>query len=328
MKYFLLAVVCFVGCVISVELYGQAAESDVYIEIIGKPEIEKIGSELSDTLSLKFNLYKHKNTNKESRGFFLKNMDDIQVTASEIIGDDEKAKPPTYIEGSLKKLNRETANVGDIPSDITISLLVDRSGSIDEEEMEKIKLAIEAFAENVPEGCLYFSWFHDDISESIPLTKANFSEANLETTNLNTALYNAIYTKLLEFDNASTIPNLDYEQSYKRNSEIAKRNSANNYLIVLTDGVDDVKNIPKYNNPELDMEVIAFPTLNRALDKYKNKVKVYTLGFGESSENFDEEALRRICMASGNPNGYFLATPENILNDFKVRLTPGIDSRL
>lgn len=314
-------VVFSIGVLVSNGLSGQTPESDVFIEIVGKPEIPKDGSQLSDTLSLKFNLYKHKGTKKEHRDLFLKNLDNVQVTATEVIGHDDKAKPPTFIEGSLKKLNQQTTDVGNIPSDITISLLVDRSGSIDEEEMNKIRTAIRAFVDNVPDGCLFISWFHDDISESVQITKDNFEDAQLITSNLNTALYNAIYTKLLEFDRKAEIPNLEYEKHYTRNMEIAKRNSLNNYLIVLTDGVDDVENIPKYNDLESDMEIISAAKLNSTLKRYKNKVKVYTLGFGEDSDDFDEHALKRICSASGNPNGYFLATPDNILNDFKVRLT-------
>ena len=303
----------------SENISAQTTESDYYIEIIGKPEIKQDGSELGDTLGLKFNLYKNKNTEQEIRSLFISENEEIQVTASETIGKSEKTQPPEYIDGSLKKLKRGTTEKGEMPSDITISLLVDRSGSIDEDEMAKIRAAVEAFVNNVPDSCLYFSWFHDDISASILLTKDNFNEALLETSNLNTALYNAIYTKLLEFDNTSILPNLDFEPDLSRNNGLADRESVNNYLIVLTDGVNDVENIPKYLEP--DMEEISLPRLLTTLGNYKDKVNVYTLGFGENSEDFDEKALKKICMASGNPNGYFLAKPDNLFELFKVKLT-------
>jgi len=296
--------------------------NDLFIEFVGKPDIKKTGSELGDTVTLKFNLYKYKGTAVEERSAFIGENDDLKVTASETIGNSDKQQPLIYIDGSLKKLKRGTTTASNIPSDITISLLIDRSGSIDEQEMAKIKAAVKAFVNNVPEGCLYFSWFNDDISKSIPLTQLNFDEANFQTSNKNTALFNAIYTKLLEFDNTAVLPNLAFENELERNKEIAARNSVNNYLIVLTDGVNDVENIPKYRDP--GMEEIMLPSLLSALEKYKNKVKVYTLGFGENSNDFNENELKRICAASGNPNGYFLAKPDSILQLLKIRLTDEI----
>ena len=313
--------ICWIcGFYFSTNSTAQTSESGYDIEIIGKPEIKQDGSELNDTLGLKFNLYKNKNTKQEERGLFIGTNDEIEVIASEIFSKSEKiAQPPIYIEGSLKNLKRGTAEKGDIPSDITISLLVDRSGSIDTEEMRKIRVAVKAFVNNVPDGCLYFSWFHDDISTSVPLTKDNFDDAKLETSNKNTALYNAIYTKLLEFDNTSVLPNLNFEPELSRNQGMANRNSVNNYLIVLTDGVNDVGEIPKYKEPNI--EEISLPRLLKTIDNYKNTVKVYTLGFGEDSNDFDEKDLQRICMASGNPNGYFLAKPDSIFELFKTKLT-------
>lgn len=307
---------CFSG------LYGQKSDSLV-IEIVGKPNIAGEGSELNDTISIKFNIYKNKGKRNEKRGLFIKENADFKVVVNEFIGDDQVLKSPTYIDGSLRKLKRGISDGDDIPSDITISLLVDRSGSIDEAEMGKIKLAVKAFVNTVPEGCLFLSWFHDDISSSVPLTRENFKDLDFQTSNLNTALYNAIYTKLLEFDKNSVLPNLDYENGLQKNDAISARNSVINYLIVLTDGEDDTDGINKYNDDN-DFEVISFPKLNSTLQKNKNKVKVYSLGFGENSDNFDEKKLKQICMNSGNPNGYFLAKPDSILQLLKVRITDEI----
>lgn len=303
-------------------LYSQYSDS-IYIEIVGKPEIKKKGSELSDTISLKFNLYKNKGKINEQRGLFLNENKEFKVVPRETVGDSKLEKPPVYAEGSLRRLKRGVQSGTDIPSDITISLLIDRSGSIDEEEMGRIKNAVKAFAENVPDGCLYFSWFHDDISTSIPLSLENFNVAELNTSNKNTALYNAIYTKLLEFDKDSELPNLEQEQSLEKNNDIAARNSVNNYLIVLTDGLNDVENIPKYQNPDEFREIFR-PELLRLVEKNSNNVKIFALGFGENSDAFDERELKQICMASGNPNGYFLAKPDSIIELLKIRLTDAI----
>ena len=302
-------------------LHSQYSDS-IYIEIVGKPEIKKKGSELSDTITIKFNLYKNKGKISESRGLFLNENKEYKVTPKETIGESKLEKPPEYLEGSLRRLKRGVHSGTDIPSDITISLLVDRSGSIDETEMGKIKESVRAFAENVPAGCLFFSWFHDDISSSIPLTLENFNEAELNTSNKNTALYNAIYTKMLEFDKDSKLPNLAHEKDLEKNKDIAGRNSVNNYLIILTDGKNDVSDIEKYNSDEF--REIFRPELLSIIEKNVNNVKIYALGFGENSDDFDEGELKQICMASGNPNGYFLAKPDSIFELLKIRITDAI----
>ncbi|MCD4665635.1 MAG: VWA domain-containing protein [Bacteroidales bacterium] len=321
-KYKTLVILSFLLFVFTNGLFSQYSDS-LYIEIVGKPEIKKQGSELNDTITLKFNLYKNKGKLNELRGLFLNENKEYKITPRETIGDSKLEKPPEFVEGSLKRLKRGVSSGTDIPSDITISLLVDRSGSIDEMEMGKIKESVKAFAENVPPGCLFFSWFHDDISSSIPLSLENFNEAELNTSNKNTALYNAVYTKLLEFDQSSELPNLAYENALEKNTEISGRNSVNNYLIILTDGKNDVSDIKKYQDSDEFREIFR-PELLRLIEKNANNVKIYALGFGENSDDFDEKELKQICMASGNPNGYFLAKPDSIFELLKVRLTDAI----
>ena len=303
-------------------LFSQYSDS-LYIEIVGKPEIKKKGSELNDTITLKFNLLKDKGKFKEKRGSFLNVNKEYHVIAKETIGDSKLEKPPAFIEGSLRKLKDGSSSGTEIPSDITISLLVDRSGSIDEKEMGQIREAVKAFVENVPAGSLFFSWFHDDISTSIPLTLENFSDADLTKGNKNTALYNAVYTKMLEFDKNSELPNLAFENGLKKNPDIAGRNSVNNYLIILTDGENDVEDIEKYQNAE-GFKVINQPDVLNLIEDNTNNVKIYALGFGENSDHFNEQELKYFCMASGNPNGYFLAKPDSILELLKGRLTDAI----
>ncbi len=291
----------------------------VYIEMLKFPVInhKKDVSELSDTMTLRFNLVKNWGTEYARKGFYLNESDSIDVKATEYVNNEKDILPITYIPGSLKKLSSDTSG-NSIPSDITISLLVDYSGSISDAEFKRINEAIRSFVEKVPEGCLYYSWFSSDISESKLLTKDIFEEVTRRASKGHTALYNAIYTKLLEFDSTAQVPNMEKELQYKRNMDIARKNSKNNYLIVLTDGVNDVDKIGKYLDG--DWENINSSKLLKALQKYSNKVKVFALGFGENSDNFDEDDLKRICEASGNPGGYFLVKPESILQYFKVDL--------
>jgi hypothetical protein len=278
-------------------------------------------STLSDTITLRFNLIKDKNKENEKRMLFIDESDSVNIEVVEFVDSEPDILPITYIPNSLKKLKVDTTK-GSIPSDITISLLVDHSGSIGDEEYDKIKQAILAFVEKVPTGSLYYSSFSNDISQSVVLTKENFDSVTKRSTRTNTALYNAIYTKLLEFDIDALVPNQDNEKQYKRNLNLSNRKKANNYLIVLTDGVNDVINIGKYRDK--DWENINSSKLLKALKKYSNKVKVFALGFGENSDDFDEEDLKRICIASGNPRGYYLVKPESIIKYFKVDLSNAI----
>lgn len=269
--YPIIFVFLILGIYLPKEILGQTAKSDYYVEIVGKPEIKQDGSELGDTLSLKFNLYKNKDTHQEKRNLFIRESEDIVVTASEKIGDNE-TQPPSYIVGSLKKLKRGTnSEKAEIPSDITISLLVDRSGSINEIEMKKIRAAVEAFVQHVPDGCLYLSWFHDDISSSVPLTKENFNDAMLQISNKNTALYNAVYTKLLEFESTSIDQTfLELVNALDEKNEVSQ-----------IDGIaykDDAGNV-KLNNPRVhmrDLNVLPFPNrkkidLSNYLNAWKSK---------------------------------------------------------
>lgn len=277
-------------------------------------------TELSDTIILTFNLTKINGDNK-IRNMFISESDPLTVEIEEYIGNEKDFPPIIYFDESLKLLKRREMDTieGAIPENITISLLVDHSGSISDDEFEKIQKAILAFVQKVPEGSLFYSWFSSDISASKLLTKDNFDEVTKRTVGKETALYNAIYTKLLEFDANAIIPNEDGEQEYKLNNELAERASMNNYLIVLTDGVNDVEKIPKYQTE--DWEVIFKPKLNSKLRQYRDKVKVFALGFGENSDDFDEEDLKAICRANGNPNGYYLVTPDKVLEHFTVKLT-------
>jgi len=190
--------------------YCQSSDT-IVIEIVGKPVLEKTKYGYSDTLTIQFNLYK----NKERR-LFLDERKDFEINASETKRPGKRPIPLGYKEGSLKKLKRAGTGGEDIPSDITISLLVDRSGSILEPDMAKIRAAVKEFVEKVPDSCLFFSWFHDDISTSRLLTSENFNEIQFKASDKNTALYNAIYTKILEFDKDSVFPNLKYEEGLEK----------------------------------------------------------------------------------------------------------------
>ncbi|MCD4730165.1 MAG: VWA domain-containing protein [Bacteroidales bacterium] len=298
-------------------LYSQDQNEkyEIVVEFDQMDFLPSSKTELNDTMIVGFNLIDNRGTEFEERIITLSEKDSIQVDVKEFIGNNEEKRVPEYIPGSLKKLR--TGNFSHkIHEDITISLLIDRSGSINQNEMNNIRSAVEEFAENIPEGQLYYSWFHDDISESYPVTLDNFEELDFSKSNKNTALYNAIYTKLLEFDSASLIPNDTYEQDYQRNLKIASGTRGKNYLIVLTDGENDISKIDKYKND--DFEVIREPELIKKIEeeKFRKSVDIFAIGFGDDDTTYDKEFLEMICKASGNPNGYLHSKKDNISEIF------------
>lgn len=289
-------------------------QSNYSLEIIGTPLFpQEQGKVTGDTMAIRFNIYKDKGLSSEARQQFIRQGAEVILEANEFI-DGIKQKPMEYIQGSIIPLSKEIGR-REISSSITVSVLIDRSGSINATDMEKIKQAVKSIVEQIPNGAVFYSWFQDTVSSSVPLNRSNFEQANFSTSKYNTDLNNAIYMKLLEFDSSSVIPNESLEQNYKRNKEVAGRKTLNNYLIVLTDGADDIRRIMKYEDPKY--EIIPEPKLYNVLHQYSSKVKVYVLGFGDSTSFFNEEKLKNIVKANSNPNGFYLAKPDSVLYLFK-----------
>jgi len=303
LKYLLVIVIIFYPVLI----FGKASQDSLEIKDINI-DYEVEGDFIKETLLITFNLYKG-----EDRDLFIKEGQSIDIKAYEYDKNGIKTKFE-YFPDSFKNLKKNNSGEGKIPEDITISLLIDRSGSLSDSAMIQIQNAVEALVNKVPDSCLYFSWFDSYIYPSILLTQDNFKELNFEREELlNTALYNAIYTKLLEFDEDSIPPNIDFENEYRWNKELSRRNSGNKYLIVLTDGVNDVEGEDNYLNKS-GFRKISNTELKSALMRYKSKdVQLFALGFGEESNNFDSTELKSFCAKSGNPKGYFTSNPDGIL---------------
>lgn len=318
MKKQILLFVCF-SLILTISV-SWAQDNDYKIIVKKKPNFRVVeGIIQPDTFSLGFNIVSTDQTKRVTLG----NPQSLEFELEEKIGD-KPEKAPEFVAGSLKVLKVGGGNTKvEIPKDITVSLLVDRSGSIDTREMQQIKDAVRAFVENpqLPQGSIYFSWFHNDVSSSIPIDKNTFDKANFDTTNFDTDLYNAISIKLDEFELNRINENALFEKGYQKNETLpvrASSDSLNNYLIVLTDGKNDIHNATKYLDKNI--KPVSLEELEKRIMAYNGKIKIYALGYGENSGDFDEEALKRICIASQNPNGYYLAQPDKILELFKTTL--------
>lgn len=135
-----------------------------------------------------------------------------------------------------------------IPDDFTFSVLVDLN--IPEEGKNGIYEAVEKLIDKAPDSCVYLSFFGDEVTSSMLVTKDNFGrfEDMLKRTSSVKYFYGALYAKLAEFDfsNIKNIEEIHRENNYVKNEGIfrrARQNVDRNYLIVFTEG---------YNSPEVE----------------------------------------------------------------------------
>jgi hypothetical protein len=295
---------------------------DYSLEITGKPDFYNNGGIIkqTDSFEINFNIYRNKGKSDELRSLFITNPEKLKIGIREQIGDQILGGKPEYLKGSFKILAKE-GEESYIPEDITISILIDRSGSILEHEMELIRQAVKVFIQAVPDSTVYLSWFHSYISTSVLATKSNADgivDELLTRTSFDTDLYNAIYAKIIEFDSNGLWPNATFENEYDLNPDLANRATTSNYLIILTDGQNDVKNIPKSSYE--GFETIDEAKVFQLIDRYKDKVQIFTLGYGAERGNFDEDILKKIAAYSGNPNGYFFAKPDSVVDRFRKNI--------
>ncbi len=318
-------------------MHGQQANYELDIR-----EIRFAGAR-PDTFSLSFNIYKLHETLDRER-FHLDLPGNINFRVEETRGTRRvAADEPEYLEGSLQLQSFDTDGEQGFPDDITISLLVDRSGSISQDDMRLIREAVREFVFALPEGSVFLSYFHNFISPTYQLSRATFKEAAdtllVARPEMHTDLHNAVITKILEFDTLAAIPNqiIDERYGYIRKNDIARRGSKNNVLILLSDGWDDCgigynRPNPKYHpHPDFgppDPMMNQFEQPDEVYDyirTYRNQVTVFTIGYGAALSNFMTSGGSRLDeileeMASSGGGSYHYVTPDKILDLLKGTL--------
>ena len=284
---------------------------DYKIEFIGRPVFDDISK-----VDIRFNLL-DPNTNKRIPIKY----ENANIEISDVrIGKVEKTKKginaPRFVTGSFKSKEVSGQN-NDVKSgvlnanEITVSVLVDRSGSMTQTKIDKVNEVLFNLLKSMPDGSVFISSFSNDVRTSLPYSKEDLNSEIItihnDPANSHTALFNAIYTKLLEFDSTSVIPNLDYELDYSRTGKIYKRNTPQNYLIVITDGKNDTKNIQKYSDNDflkIDKEKLL-KTVEANRNKDKN-VEIWMIGIKDGGDDrfYDEETMKSICKISGKEDNY------------------------
>ena len=203
-----------------------------------------------------------------------------------------------------------------IPSEFTFSVLVDLS--IPEAGKAKIYDAICKLVESAPNGCVYLSFFGDEVTPSVALTKDNVTKFkdSFNKTSENKYFYGALYAKLAEFSKSKA----EFEESvitssdYKRNPEISQRaykNQDKNILFVFAEG---------YKSPTIE-ENIAFLEVTEYQKGTTHIVpKVFAFYYTEEGQDADiENVLQGVCNphVEGHEGKYMPANDmAQVLNDF------------
>ena len=203
-----------------------------------------------------------------------------------------------------------------IPSEYTFSVLVDLS--IPEAGKAKIYDAICKLVESAPNGCVYLSFFGDEVTPSVALTKDNVTKFkdSFNKTSENKYFYGALYAKLAEFSKSKA----KFEESvitssdYKRNSKISQRaykNQDQNILFVFAEG---------YKSPTIE-ENIAFLEVTEYQKGTTHIVpKVFAFYYTEEGQDADiENVLQGVCNphVEGHEGKYMPANDmAQVLNDF------------
>lgn len=205
-----------------------------------------------------------------------------------------------------------------IPSEFTFSVLVDLS--IPEAGKAKIYDAICKLVESAPKGCVYLSFFGDEVTPSVALTKDNVKKFkdSFSKSSENKYFYGALYAKLAEFSNSKA----EFEDGvvktpdYSRNSEISTRASKNpdkNILFVFTEG---------HESPSIEVdENIAFWTVDE-YQRGNTHISPTVFAFYYIEEGQDsriEDLLQAVCNphVKGREGKYMPANDmAQVLNDF------------
>ena len=203
-----------------------------------------------------------------------------------------------------------------IPSEYTFSVLVDLS--IPEAGKAKIYDAICKLVESAPNGCVYLSFFGDEVTPSVALTKDNVTKFkdSFNKTSENKYFYGALYAKLAEFSKskAELEESVITSSDYKRNSKISQRaykNQDQNILFVFAEG---------YKSPTIE-ENIAFLEVTEYQKGTTHIVpKVFAFYYTEEGQDADiENVLQGVCNphVEGHEGKYMPANDmAQVLNDF------------
>lgn len=209
-----------------------------------------------------------------------------------------------------------------IPAEYTFSVLVDLG--IPADGKARIYNAISQLVESSPDGCVYLSFFGDDVTSSKLVTKGNIEtfKSGFSKSSENKYLYGALYSKLSEFSNvkAEKEEYVKGEAGYSRNADISKRaalNTDKNILFVFTDGT---------KSPSFEEDIAFLEVNDYQQDKAHIVPTVYAFYYTEQGKDTEiENVLMAICNPKvegrigdykpANDMGQVLADFQQVVND-------------
>ena len=257
--------------------------------------IETLHSPNADSIYHRFNILNHETNIKVFS-------DDINETnIDKVTGDRDFS-----VEG-LKRLN---LSKGNIPENILVSLLIDRS--IHAEDMYNIQNAVRYIVDNLPDNSVYISFFDERLGESKKITPDSFESFNKDfsITKNNKIIFDAALKKFQELCGV----NLTISDS-----EIAKKIEDDNVkkvLVIMTDGRVNANDLRTADNIQQFSEIVQ----NLDDDKTNNKrVEIHAIRYGEKNDDVDF-TLSYLCVDIRNANvkgGSYFADPVAFIENLK-----------
>ncbi|MCL2042437.1 MAG: FHA domain-containing protein [Bacteroidales bacterium] len=264
---------------------------ETYAQSPYKIEFTEMGwSTHADTISLKFKIVR--NHEKEF-------WDDIRPREVKIVNDDI----------SVKEVISLTNDKQNIPDDILVSLLIDRS--IHPDDMEVVQEAVGYFVDSLPVNTVYVSFFDNRTESSQPITPATFDEFDTEFTATDNSkiIFDAALKKFRELAG-------EYDPSFNLDiTDKAENDTIKKYLIILTDGKINA------NDPRTSESLQDFVDYVMEWDQENddNTIEVHAIRYGEANPTVDDN-LSFLCkdirkdMVKGE---FYTATQNDIFDKLK-----------
>ena len=258
--------------------------------------IETCYSANADSIYHRFNFLNTNTNNKEYLG-------DIKLNEIETESTDKNMT----VEG-IRKL---PLSGGTIPSDIVVSILVDRS--IHSEDMYNINNAVSYIVDNLPANTAYISFFDSQIGQSRRITPDNFDlfDDQFSVTTNNKIIFDAALAKFQELNGSPQFASDDLSFMSRISDENVKK-----VLLIMSDGRVDANNQRTAENIQRISDAV------QQLDDdptNKHRIEIHAVRYGERNEDVDF-ALNFLCVDIRNANvrgGSYFADPVAFIENLK-----------
>ena len=258
--------------------------------------IETCYSSNADSIYHRFNILNKNTNNKEFLG-------DIRLNDIEAVTSDKDI--------TVEGVRRLLQSGGSIPSDILVSILVDRS--VHSEDMYSVNNAVHYIVDNLPPNSAYISFFDSQIGQSRRITRDNFDlfDDQFSVTTNNKIIFDAALAKFQELRGVRQLASDDLSLASKLSDENVKK-----VLVILTDGRVNA------NDPRTAENIQRFSDAVQDLDDdpaNKHRIEIHAVRYGERNDDVDF-TLTYLCVDIRNANvrgGFYFADPVAFVENLK-----------